>query len=176
MGWASAKHPSQRCAPSLPQLTHRGGNNRSSMGRTRRRKPILPETSGLCLRGLERDVFRTCRTRHCGSLREPGVQEVEHECAQIISQDQQDRKDDNRNQQKDERKFDDALAAVGGRRCIGSHSLKKALGARARLSVLFELELAREGAPHVKKPAETPWRRRSVSLFVRFSKRRAAYP
>jgi hypothetical protein len=48
-------------------------------------------------------------------LGKPGIQQIEDERPQIISQNQQDGKDDNGDEEKNEREFDDSLAAVGGK-------------------------------------------------------------
>jgi hypothetical protein len=48
-------------------------------------------------------------------LGKPSIQQIEDERPQIISQNQQDGKDDNGDEEKNEREFDDSLAAVGGK-------------------------------------------------------------
>jgi hypothetical protein len=54
-------------------------------------------------------------------LGKPGIEQVEEEGSQIIPQDEQDGKDDDGDEEEYERKFDDALAAVGGEGRLSGH-------------------------------------------------------
>ncbi len=59
--------------------------------------------------------------RQSALLREPGIEQIEYKSSQIIPQNQQDSEDDNGDEEEDERKFDDALAAVGWKRRLSGH-------------------------------------------------------